>query len=101
MTTKTAREIIHMEYKGSKNFMTPNVIKVGKIKRDMAYELSTGQGLEQKTTIYGVTIVSIDNDNNTTRRTELSKCCHSHAEAMEYIEYLKNTALIMDRDPLP
>jgi hypothetical protein len=51
-----ARELISKGYGGSKNFMTPHVVKVGKISRNQAYEISTGRGIEGQP-IYGVSVV--------------------------------------------
>lgn len=99
MATLSAYETINHEYKGGKNFITPHVIKFGKIHRNMAFELSSGQGFFGDGDIFGVTVVRILSHVHpikTKRASELSKCCQSHAEALQYIEYLKDTAPDMD-----
>jgi len=54
-----ARRMIQIAYGDSKNFMTPNIIKYGKINRDMAYELSSGEDFYHKP-MYGVSIAAVD-----------------------------------------
>lgn len=65
MKALTARQIIRQEYGNSKNMITPNVIKLGKIDRETAYEISWGWGMEPDhwtvrytgRRVYAVTIV--------------------------------------------
>lgn len=54
--TMTAREMVKAAYGDSKNFMTPNVVKYGKLDKDTAFELSSGRGFKGET-IYGLTVV--------------------------------------------
>ena len=86
--TLTARKIIRMEYGDSKNFMTDRVLKMGKINKNMAYELSSGRGFTNDT-IYGISIVELLADGKTKRRTDLSECCKNLEEVDHYIKYLK------------
>lgn len=66
MCKLTARGIIQRQYGSSKNFMTPNVIKYGKVNQCTAYELSSGEGFSKnpyqqpydRPTIYGVTVAT-------------------------------------------
>lgn len=81
-----AEQIIRKEYGNSGNFMTPNVIEYGKISRNIAYELSSGTGINYQK-IWGVSVVVVKNGK--TERSELSKCCHSEKEALDYINELK------------
>ena len=67
MKALTAREIIRREYSDSKNFMTPTILKRGKMCRNIAYELSQGTGLEHQP-IFGVSIVMVDESNGKTER---------------------------------
>lgn len=85
-----AREIIQKEYGSSKNFMTPHVISYGKINKNVAYELSSGEGLERGSKMYGVSVASI-NKSGKTRRLEKSKSFHDKNEAESYIRNLKKT----------
>ena len=86
--TLTARKIIKMEYGNSKNFMTDRVLKMGKINKNMAYELSSGRGFTDNI-IYGISLVELMEDGKTKRRDDLSKCCYSINEAESYIRDLK------------
>ena len=45
---KSAKEIFKIEYGNSKNFMTPNILKVGKINHNLAFELSRGTGFKNE-----------------------------------------------------
>jgi len=85
--TATAREIIKKEYGSSRNFMTPNVIRIGKISRDIAFELSSGKF--DGSTIYGASFAEIKTDGGTTRRRDISKMFNSRGEAEAYINQLK------------
>jgi len=86
----SAEEIIRKEYGTSKNFITPNKIKVGKIKDNIAYELSSGSGFEPGTTVYGVSVVLLDKEGNTHRDIGLSESFQSKAKAERYIKKLKD-----------
>lgn len=84
----TARQIIKKEYGKSKNFMTPHILRYGKISKNVAYELSKGTGFKHET-IYGVSIVTIDKQGNTKREFELSKKLDGILEAEGYIGRLR------------
>ena len=86
--TATAREIIKKEYGSSRNFMTPNVIRIGKISRRVAFELSNGESLDHSI-IYGVSFAEFKTDGGTIRRTDISKMFGSQKEAEAYINQLK------------
>ncbi len=77
----TAREIIHKEYGESKNFMTPNNRRYGKVHGapDVAYEVSEGTDFNHNK-IYGVSIVRVWADGTTERWMEKSGVCRSKAE---------------------
>jgi hypothetical protein len=89
--TLTAREALRIEYGHSRNMLTPDVIRVGKLSRDLAFELSTGSGIEQGTTLYGVSLVRIiDHDAGRTERDyERSQVFHSLEDAEAYLESLR------------
>lgn len=109
MTTLDARTIIKHEYGDSKNFMTPHVIRMGKIAPHMAYELSWGDAMfleiHPNGRMYGVSVVKViksDWPYETERATELNKSFATEQEAEDYIKYLKDTAPVMARaNPLP
>ena len=87
----TAREIIKKSIGDSRNFLTPDLIRYGKVSPSIAYELSSGYGMEAGTILYGVTVSSIDRKTGKTKREyDISKSFHSREEAEEYIKGLKN-----------
>ena len=69
--------------------MTPDVVKVGKLGRDAAYELASGYGIEPGTTIYGVSVVRVLGDGTTERHYEASACFSSVQDATAHIERLR------------
>ena len=86
--TKTAREILRMEYGTSPNFMTPTVLKVGMINPNVAYELSTGRGLFDQD-LFGVSVVTYFPSTDTTDRHAIeSKSFQSIDAAEGYISGL-------------
>lgn len=89
MASLTAREAIRKEYGKSRNFMTPNLVRYGKINPTRAYELSWGSGLEPGTRLYGVSVVDIDENGETKRRTDLSNSFPSILLAERYISRLQ------------
>ena len=94
MQTKPAGEIIEHEYGDSKNFMTPRVLKYGKISRTIAYEIAQGEGFEHET-IYGISVaewtgVKDHRGKYTIRRTDLSKLCYNQGEIDKYIRELQD-----------
>lgn len=84
----TASQILKKQYKGNKNFMTPNKLKVGKLNSNMAFELSSGRFGSNM--MYGVTIVSVNKSGRTTPQYNLSKSFGTKNEAEAYINKLKN-----------
>lgn len=86
--TFSAREIIKKEYGSSKNLMTGDILRYGKIKRNKAFELSKGRGFSGKT-LYGVSIASISKHGKTRRNYSQSKVFFSKEKAENYIERLK------------
>ena len=84
----TARQIIKKEYGNSKNFITPYILRYGKISENVAYELSEGTGFEHNA-IYGVSIVTVDEQGNTKREFDLSKHFDSLLEVEGYIGRLR------------
>ena len=102
MTTYSAREILQHQFKGQPNFMTPTRIKSGKIDAALAYELNSGRGIYDEP-IFGISIVEVvGTDPLETRvNTELGELFHSRSQAENHITYLKDTAPVMHREPLP
>jgi hypothetical protein len=92
-TSLTAREILRREYGDSRNFLTPHVMTRGKLTRLVAYELSSGAGLELGSTIYGVSVVRLHKDGTTERDNEASACFSSLERANEYVEHLRAVEL--------
>ena len=83
--TMTARQILRQELGDSKNFMTPGIMRVGKMSRNIAYELSTGRGMDNEP-IYGVTLVMLDESTGRTERLfDDSQMFESIMEAVCYI----------------
>ena len=83
--TPSAMDIIKMAYGQSTNFMTPNIMRYGKIHRNIAYELSSGEGIDRQP-IYGVSFaVYIPTQNRAIRAHGLSKGGFSLIEAEKYI----------------
>lgn len=71
-----------------KNFLTPYVIKRYK-KHGLAIELSVGEGLEDGTKIYGVTVLEYKEAKNTWEwNFEKTKSFMSQSEAERYINSL-------------
>ena len=87
--TKTAQEIFAMQYRGEKNFMTPNILGYGFLKNDnatLAYELSSGQGFD-KNIIYGVTVVEwLGGNKGTQMRRDWSQMFDTLEGATEFIK---------------
>lgn len=84
----TARQIIKREYGNSRNFITPQIIRYGKVDKNLAYELSRGEGIKGED-IYGVSVVELKQDGTTERRIDLSNMFYSLREAQDYIKTLK------------
>lgn len=85
----SAPAIIRKEYGTSKNFMTPNVIKYGKVRKDIAYEVASGSGIGGGT-MYGVSFVKLKPDGSTERLYDVSKSFSSMEQVNNYINMLKS-----------
>ena len=87
----TAREMIKREYGTSKNFMTPDVLRRGKLHRAVAYELSGGGGfLTSIDRLFAVSVVAYNKEmDKTARCTDVSEVFSSRAEAEDYISELR------------
>lgn len=89
MAAPTAEWMFDKQYKGARNFMTPDVVSCEKIGRYVAYEVSSGTGWNG-TPLYGATVVRL---NPVTGDTEpiydWSKALFSMDEVNEYIKQLK------------
>lgn len=92
MMKLTAKGIIQKQYGTSRNFITPNIVRYGKINRETAYELSSGEGFSEnpytkpydRPTIYGVTVAT-----EKEKLHDKSKVFQSRKEADTYIRKLK------------
>ena len=89
--TATAREILKREYGSSKNFMTPHVIRIGKITGTIAFELSSGEF--GGSAIWGVSFAEMMEDGGTSRRTDISESFGSRGKAEAYISEMKGSRL--------
>jgi hypothetical protein len=88
-TTLTAREILRLEYGDSRNFLTPIVHVRGTLAPCIAYELSSGEGLERGSRIFGVSIVRVNDDGTTDRDHDASACFSSMSAATQYVDKLR------------
>ncbi len=84
----TAREILHREYGDAPNFMTPDVLEVGKMHPCVAFEVSKGSGFEGEP-IYGVSVVRVRCDGTTKRLTRLSELFFSRRQADWHVYTLR------------
>ena len=73
---KSAKNIISQEYGHARNFITPNVIRIGKINKNIAYELSTGKGIFDLD-LWGVSVVTYNPIDDTTDRHAIKSSCFS------------------------
>jgi len=87
----TASEILRKQFKGQKNFMTPYKLQVGKINRDVAFELSQGKSIfGSSDDLYGVSVVALNRRKGETRGLhDLSSAFSSRNEAEAHINKLK------------
>ena len=89
MKTLSARQIFKKKYRDSKNFMTPYVLKYGKINNNLVYEVSSGEGFDHDI-IYGITFISFNSTTDkTTPENDLSCMLRSEEEVNQYIESIK------------
>jgi hypothetical protein len=87
----TASEILKKQYGRSKNFITPNKLKVGKLNSNVAFELSSGSGFSGAgSRVYGVSVVSAGKTGKTHPQYDLSKSFDNKNEAEAYVNKLKN-----------
>ena len=84
----TAREILRLEYGDAPNFMTPDVLEVGKLHPCVAFEVSKGTGFKQEP-IYGVSVVRLRCDGTTKRLTRLSELFFSRRQADWHVYTLR------------
>ena len=84
----TAREILYREYGDAPNFMTPDVLEVGKLHPCVAFEVSKGRGFEHEP-IYGVSVVRLRCDGTTKRLTRLSELFFSRRQADWHVYTLR------------
>lgn len=87
MKALTARQIIRQAYNGEKNIFTPNVIRIGKIDRNTAYEISYGRGMTVER-IYGVSI-AVCVDGKCSNDHDKQHCFTKLSDAENYVETLK------------
>lgn len=85
--TLSAREALSLEYGSSRNFMTPDRIRIGKLDRSTVYELASGAGFALGTMLYGVSIVRVvDHETGQTERDFDASCVfETREEAESYI----------------
>jgi hypothetical protein len=95
----SAREALQIEYGGARNFMTPQVVRVGKLDRDTAYELASGSGFEPGSAVYGVSVVRIlsHEARQTERDYDRSSVFSSLEDAEAYVESLRLPAALESR----
>jgi len=68
----------------SNNFMTPNLVAIFYV-NNFAVELSRGDGFKREK-LYGVTVVDTS---DSSRRCDLSQCCHSVQEVHQAISKVR------------
>lgn len=95
--TTTARQILKQEFGSARNFMTPTVLKIGKVHPAVAFEISSGEFLGR--TLYGVTLAGHDGAGQTYRASEeWSKAFDSMSAATAHVAYVRQY-LSGSRDP--
>ena len=91
MDALTARQIIRKVYGKPSNSIYPNLISIGKINREMAYELRSGEGAPGKT-LYHVSIAVYNQDTREIKRaSSLNEQFNTLALAKKYIQALKHS----------
>lgn len=83
---KSASSILGSVYGESKNFMTPKIMKKGKLGKSSAYELSSGEGFRGNN-LFGVSIGY--EDNGKYYKSSLSRSFSKKSSAERYIKRLK------------
>ena len=99
-----ARELIKMEYGTSRNFITPHAIRYGKLAPSLAYEMSSGTGIERGTVIVGVSVAQLLPDGSTIRRYDLSTSFSGVGsapfyQADNYVKELKSNRAAIETVP--
>jgi len=87
MNSLIASSIFNKAVKGA-NFMTPTVLTIAFVTKNIVYELSTGRGIGNDK-IWGLTFVEYIPGETSKRRFDLSKCCHSMDEVEETLSEIK------------
>lgn len=87
--SRKAREAFRARYPHP-NLLTPDVIAYGMVGSDLAWELSSGEGIRfsrdtPPSRMYGVTVLQLTNGPQALSRGDLSQCFHSEADARAYI----------------
>ena len=85
----SASEIFRRRFKGSKNFMTPQIENRGKINRNVAFEVSSGRRIIGKGRMFGVTVVSVAKSGKTRSLHDKSSAFETRGAATSYINKLK------------
>lgn len=80
ITTDEIEKIFDARYNGNKNGITNSIIRYGRLKDNLVYELATGQFFNFPR-VWGVTV--LDSVEHTS---ELSQCFDSRAAAEEFIK---------------
>ena len=94
----SAVDILHLEYGDSNNFMTPWIVRRGKITAEIVFELSTGSGFLDSGPLWGVSVVVYNPRSGLTDRHAVkSQCFNSRAAAERYISELDR---LYDVNPL-
>jgi hypothetical protein len=90
MTTLNAQSILYKTFKGDPNFITPITVKIGKIHKLIAYEISTNNYTGDFDKIYGVSICAVD---ETGYRLDISRkysqSFSTLTDAKEYVKILR------------
>ena len=93
-TSVSASVIFRRKFKGRKNFMTPDREKMGKINKNVAFEIASGRGFSGGK-MYGVTVVSVNpKTGRTMSQDKLSDAFESRAKADAHINKLKRRLML-------
>jgi len=84
----TAKNLFNLVYGSNKNFMADSILKYGLINPILAYEISKGLNMDNKTYTYAVSFVEQKN-NIVKGNNDLFKTFNSLVEAEDYIKNLK------------
>ena len=95
MNQDVIRRTFERVYNNARNFMTPDILRFG-IRGHFIYELSSGRGIEPGTTIFGVSVLELDEQkrpSSAMKRRDLSGCYPTRALAHRAIDRLKEPTL--------